>query len=94
MQALADSSTMASGRLALLAASVGDLESVKWAHLHARPLSPETNAGMLCKFAAARADLRMLRWALENGGVGPSGSVVIDATCYCLRQLGDGPRCT
>ena len=68
---------MASGRLALLAASVGDIESVKWAHLHARPLSPETNAGMLCKFAAARADLRMLRWALENCGVGPSGSVVM-----------------
>ena len=68
---------MASGRLALLAASVGDLESVKWAHLHARPLSREMNAGMLCRIAAARADLRMLRWALENGGVGLLGSDVM-----------------
>ena len=68
---------MASGRLALLAAAGGDLESVKWAHLHARPLSREKNAGMLCRIAAARADLHMLRWALENGGVGLLGSDVM-----------------
>ena len=68
---------MASGRLALLAAAGGDLESVKWAHLHARPLSREKNAGILCRIAAARADLHMLRWALENCGVGLLGSDVM-----------------
>ena len=68
---------MASGGLALVAAVSGDLESVKWAHLHACPISRVENAGMLCHIAAARADLRILRWALENGGVGPRGSVVM-----------------
>ena len=48
---------MASGGLALVAAVAGDLESVKWAHLHACPISRVEGAGMLCHIAAARARL-------------------------------------
>ena len=68
---------LASGWLALVAAVAGDLESVKWAQLHACPLSRGHDAGFLCHIAAARADLRMLRWALDNGGVGLHGYEVM-----------------
>ena len=68
---------LASGGLALVAAVAGDLESVKWAQLHACPLSRGHDAGFLCHIAAARADLRMLRWALDNGGVGLHGYEVM-----------------
>ena len=48
---------MASGGLALVAAVAGDLESMKWAHLHACPISRVEGAGRLCHIAAARARL-------------------------------------
>ena len=68
---------MASGGLALAAAAAGDLESVKWAHQHACPLSRVQFAGMLCLVAAARANPHVLQWALENGGVGRFGVFVM-----------------
>ena len=71
---------LASGGLALAAAIGGYLASVKLARLVREcALSRDLCAGKLGYITAAQAcHLRMLRWALANGGVGLHGDVVME----------------